>query len=114
MYEWTYEDREDYSREQREAAGRDEEIGQELESRAAIEAITIADEDEDDDVQLTAADLARIAAAGKWMAAELAAHSPLAIANAWAASQRVAAPQYAEIGNGLFVRMGTGRKRRAA
>ena len=33
----------------------------------------------------------------------------------WLAGQRIAtAPRYAAIGNGLFIRVGTGRKRRAA
>jgi hypothetical protein len=41
---------------------------------------------------------------------------PVAIAvNGWLNAQRAAvAPRYAAIGNGIFVRVGTGKKRRAA
>jgi hypothetical protein len=91
MYEWTNEDRDDYRGEQREQAGRDEEIGQELERRAA--ALAADDEDEcpdsrsgkhspefcDDDSD--AEETARCYYCGAQPAT-----SPLAIANAWAAA----------------------------
>lgn len=34
--------------------------------------------------------------------------------NGWIAGQRIATPRYAAIGNGLFVRVGDGRKKRRA